>query len=503
MRFFFDRVRLLDGRGGAAVTASLLTEGDRIAAVGDLPPPPADAVRIAGEGLTLAPGFIDAHGHSDLSLAASPGGFGKIAQGITCEVSGNCGLSPFPLTERNRPHLADLYRAYGVPLTWRDLAGYQAMLAERRARLPLLPLCGHNTLRAAVAGYEKTRLLPEERHQMARLLEETLEAGALGLSFGLLYVPGCFAPPEEWRELMRLVARRDRIAAFHLRSEGDELVEALKETIAAARAAGLARLHISHLKTAGPANWHKLDAVLEEIESARASGLRVTCDRYPYCASATQFSVIAPGRFRDMDDSRLAAELQDPAVFDELVAALAASGRDWGTVLLASTAAPAWRPFCGLTVAEIAAQRRLNPPLAAAQILRADPLSATGAFRGMSPENLRRILSLPYCCCGTDESARPQDESIGRSHPRGFGSMPRFFRTLLAMGIPEGEAVRRMTSLPASIFQLPDRGTLTPGNRADLVLFNPAAFDSPATFTTPHLPAAGLSGVWIAGSRVL
>ena len=502
MRFFFDRVRLLDGRGGEAVTASLLTEGDRIAAVGDLPPPPADAVRIAGEGLTLAPGFIDAHGHSDLSLAASPGGFGKIAQGITCEISGNCGLSPFPLTDRNRPHLADLYRAYGVPLTWNDLAGYRAMLAERGVVLPLLPLCGHNTLRAAVAGYEKTRLLPEERRQMARLLEGSLEAGARGLSFGLLYVPGCFAPPEEWRELMKIVARHDRIAAFHLRSEGDELVEALRETIDSARAAGLARLHISHLKTAGRANWHKLDEVLALIDSARAAGLRVTCDRYPYCASATQFSVIAPGRFRDMDDSRLAVELQSPAVFDELVAALAASGRDWEAVLLASTAAPEWRPSCGRTVAEIADEHHQQPALTAAEILRADPLSATGAFCGMSPENLRRILSLPYCCCGTDESARPQDESIGRSHPRGFGSMPRFFRSLLAMGASEGEAVRRMTSLPASIFQLPDRGTLAPGLRADLVLFDPAAFDSPATFTTPHLPATGLSGVWIAGSRV-
>ena len=502
MRFFFDRVRLLDGRGGEAETASLLTEGDRIAAVGDLPPP-ADAVRIAGEGLTLAPGFIDAHGHSDLSLAASPGGFGKIAQGITCEVSGNCGLSPFPLTDRNRPHLADLYRAYGVPLTWNDLAGYQAMLAARGAVLPLLPLCGHNTLRAAVAGYEKTRLLPEERRQMARLLEEALEAGARGLSFGLLYVPGCFAPPEEWRELMKIVARHDRIAAFHLRSEGDELLEALRETIDAARAAGLARLHISHLKTAGPANWHKLDAVLEEIAAARASGLRVTCDRYPYCASATQFSVIAPGRFREMDDSRLAAELQSPAAFDELAAALAASGRDWNTVILASTAAPEWRSSCGRTVAEIAAEHHQQPALTAAQILRADPLSATGAFRGMSPENLRRILALPYCCCGTDESARPQDESIGRSHPRGFGSMPRFFRSLLEIGLSEGEAVRRMTSLPAEIFRLDDRGTLAPGLRADLVLFDPAAFDSPATFTAPHLPATGLSGVWIAGSRVL
>ena len=302
---------------------------------------------------------------------------------------------------------------------------------------------------------------------------------------------------------MRIVARHDRIAAFHLRSEGDELVEALHETISAARAAGLARLHISHLKTADRANWHKLDEVLALIETARASGLRVTCDRYPYCASATQFSVIAPGRFREMDDSRLAAELQNPAAFEELTAALAASGRDWNTVILASTVAPEWRPACGRTVAEIAAEHHQQPALTAAEILRADPLSATGAFRGMSPENLRRILALPYCCCGTDESARPQDESIGRSHPRGFGSMPRFFRSLLEIGLSEGEAVRRMTSLPASIFQLPDRGTLAPGLRADLVLFDPAAFDSPATFTTPHLPANGLSGVWIAGSRVL
>lgn len=502
MDVFFERVTIFDGRGSRPVTGDLLTRGDRIAAIGDMPPPPG-AVRIDGRNLALMPGFIDAHGHSDLSLAAAPEGFSKISQGITCEISGNCGLSPFPLTEHNRPHLTELYRQYRVPLTWSGLTEYRQMLTARGAVLPLLPLCGHNTLRAAVAGYERARLLPEERHQMRRLLEACLDEGAPGVSFGLLYVPGCFAGPDEWQELMQVAARYDRIAAFHLRSEGNELLEALGETIAAARAAGLTRLHISHLKTAGKDNWHKWDAVQEMIGCARRDGMRISCDRYPYCTSATQFSVIAPGRFRQMDDSQLAAVLQDGAARRELIDGLMASGRDWQGTILASTADPEWRQYSGRTIADIAAERQQHPAVTAAGILQADPLSATGAFCGMSPANLRRILALPYCCCGSDESARPADESIGRSHPRGFGSMPRFFRMMLADGFAMEEAVYRMTGLPAAIFQLADRGELAVGKRADLVLLDTGAFDSPATFAAPHLAATGVAGVWIGGRRVL
>lgn len=176
-----------------------------------------------------APGFIDAHGHSDISLLAMPEAQGKCAQGIAFEISGNCGLSPFPLTDRNRQHLQELYRQYHIELDWSDLTSYQQRLRRQTGNLELLPLVGHNTLRAAVAGYEKKQLSAGEKAAMQTLLEQALQQGALGLSSGLLYTPGCFADRSEIIDLLKIVARYNKIYTVHLRSEGNDLAAALSE----------------------------------------------------------------------------------------------------------------------------------------------------------------------------------------------------------------------------------------------------------------------------------
>jgi len=494
MKFLFTNLWLADGAGTPLRKCRVLTDGGTIAAVDpELPNSAADRSVDLG-GRILAPGFLDVHGHSDLALAARPEAFGKVTQGITTEIMGNCGLSAFPLNERNREHLQELWAQYGVALGWSSFTEWRTMLTANRPAIRAEALVGHNTLRAAVAGYGDEKLSKRRLDEMITLLDRELTAGALGLSSGLLYVPGKFAAPGELVELLRVVARHDKIYATHLRSEGTELLEALDETIAVAREAGLKKLHISHFKTAKAANWEKLDAALERLEAARAAGIRVTVDRYPYTESMTQLSVILPGKAGDLDDSALSRLLANPEARARVTAKLAASRAAgfWETVRLISTRASSFGRPDGRTITELALERKLDPAMLVTELLAADASGTTAAFRGMSEENMRRILALPFCMMGSDENARPADDSIGRGHPRGFGSAARFLRLRLDAGSPAEAAVRQMTGLAAETFGLADRGRIAPGLKADLTAFDPDEVDGTADYASPHTPAAGV-----------
>ena len=455
-------------------------------------------------GRILAPGFLDAHGHSDLSILASPEGFGRISQGVTGEIVGNCGLSAFPLTGENRDHLTELYRNYGVELDWEDFAGWQKALNARNVRLRMHALCGHNTLRAAVAGYEKKTLSGTEFDRMKELLETALQQGASGLSTGLLYVPGKFADRDELLFLMKLLARAGSLYATHLRSEGRELLESLEETIELARSAGLRRVHISHFKTAGRANWHKLDRAIALLEEARAGGMELTVDRYPYTESMTQLSTILPGEWEDLDDETIERRLADPATAETLEHELAEArpADSWPTVRLVGTSAPGMAEFCGETFDRIATRCKLPPAAVAVRLLAADAAGTTAGFRGMSEENLRRIIALDYCACGSDENARPADGSLGSCHPRAFGSLPHFLRLRLDASSSIEAAVRQVTGLPAGIFRLADAGVIAPGKPADLSAFDPETIDGQADFLHPHAPASGILFTLIGGEFV-
>ncbi len=498
MKIRFTNLFIADGSGTPPVPGEVLTEGCFIADAGPSVPHREDRV-VDGRGLLLIPGFIDAHGHSDMSLPAAPDAAGKISQGITTEICGNCGLSVFPLTDRNREHLQELYAQYAIRMDWKDLTGYLTCLPENTLRL--VPLCGHNTLRGAVAGYEKKRLSVRELDAMRKMLKKALDQGAAGLSSGLLYTPGCFAGRHEIEQLLEVVAEQKKIYALHLRSEGNELLESLEETSEAAAAAGLTRLMISHFKTAGKTNHHKLDAALDWFERTRNRGVRVWCDRYPWCESQTQLSVIVPEKFGIYDDSTLKKILQESPALEKLAVMLRDSGRDWSAARLVWTAFKKYQPDAGRKFSDIAEDHGIPAWQAASELLKEDPAGTTAAFCGMSPENLDRILQMDCCCCGTDESARPEDFRIGRSHPRGFGAMPRFFR-MLCRQYPVGRVIQRMCTLPAEIFQLRDRGRIAPGLLADLVLLDPEKFDTDADFSSPHRFARGIHGVWIGGVKV-
>ncbi len=504
MRMLFRNLWLADGSNAPLRRCCVLAADGRIAGVeAEISASAADRTIDLG-GRVLAPGFIDVHGHSDLALLARPEGFGKISQGVTCEVTGNCGLSPFPVTPRNREHLQQLWSRYGVEITWNDCAGYLDEIRKRGVRLRIIPLCGHNTLRAAVAGYEQRELDGKQMEEMERLLETSLRQGAAGLSTGLLYVPGEFASDEEIVRLMRIVQRGGKLYATHLRSEGNQLIESLESTLESARRSGLERIQVSHLKTAGAANWHKLDRALELFESARADGMKLFADRYPYTESMTQLSVILPGAWSELDDSALMRRLENPEEAARLERELddARTPESWRTVRLIGTAAPAFRHYAGMTFDRIAELERQPPAALAVRLLAADAPGSSAGFRGMSETNLARILALDFCMCGSDENARPADDSIGRGHPRAFGSFPRFLRMRLDAGEKIESAVRRVTGLPAEVFQLSRQGRIVPGSHADLAAFDPDEIDSAADFTAPHTPAAGILLTAIGGEIV-
>ena len=493
---------IYDGTGGEPFPGDVFLHGDRIEAV----VPPGTRVRagwrtVSVRGCAVCPGFIDAHAHSDLTLPANPKAESKLFQGITTEISGNCGQSFFPVTELNREHLERDCRNLGLRLDWSGAAGYFDWVERAGPALNCAFLCGHNTLRAAVAGYGKKRLTESELHRMKELLRDALRAGSPGLSTGLIYVPGRFAGRAELSELCSVLREFDALYATHMRSEGDGLLEALDEALDLARC-GSGRLEISHLKTAQPRNWGKLDEVLNRIEAARASGLRVTADRYPWVHSQTSLSVVLPGEYDSMTDAEIQTRLSASGTEREKLLPQLENRPRWDRVILSFTALPEYRALLGLPVPEAAARTGMTPGAFVLDVLTRDAARARGAFGGLSPENMERIILRDWVCCGTDESARPPGESLGRSHPRGFDSFPRFLN-LVSSRSGLAEAVRKVTSLPASVFRLRGRGVLKPGACADLTVLDPDRYRGTADFASPHGLCQGVRRVWVNGVPAL
>ena len=451
------------------------------------------------ENLILSPGFIDIHAHSDLSLPAEPEAFGKISQGVTTEISGNCGLSPFPiLTEDVRKHLEKTYRKYHFPITWNDYEGYLSAVEQQRPAINFASFCGYNTLRANFTGYENNPFPPEKIWEMRDLLAEILAQGAIGLSTGLLYVPGNFATTEELQIAASALKGTGKPVSTHLRSEGDRLIESDQEAIRIAESADN-RLQISHLKTALPRNWNKITVLLQTIRNARRKGMDINADRYPYTHAQTSLSVVLPPPWDVMTDAAIMEDLNRyPEKQEILKTALKEEPPAWERIILCSTAYKPAAGFAGEPFLKISKNLQTTPEELCTELMIADAPGTMAAFGGLSPDNLETILSEPYVCCGSDETARPENDSLGISHPRGFGSFPRFFRMVSEkQGI--AEAIRKMTSLPAKICNLTDRGVLKPGCAADMVLFDPEEFSDNATFKTPHAGASGIHSVFVNG----
>ena len=478
----------------------LISEEGNISAVGAGNIGSAAGAVIDLGGCVAAPGFIDVHGHSDLAIAALPGAFGRVSQGVTCEIAGNCGLSAFPLTENNREHLEKLYSKYQTNLNWQSFQEYAAFIKSRAPFCDVEALTGHNTLRAAVSGYGKSELDENALFTACRLLDESLNSGSCGLSLGLLYVPGKFAADEELTALFSTVARHGKTVTCHLKSEGKMLCESISDMLRISRQSGLKKFHISHFKTSGRENFSKLDQALELISDAGKDGISVTFDRYPYTQSMTQLSLVLPDEWSDVDDVTITEQLQDNGIFRSVLDELHTlrDEKYWQSVLLVNTPHPG---YAGMRGAPLAALGK-DPALAVLEILRYDSPQSTAAFSGMSKDNMVKIICDPRCMPGRDGTALDPDGSFGTDHPRSFGAVAKFIRLLLDNNISIPESVHRATGLAASTFDLAGRGAITCGAAADITVFDPEEIDGKASFASPFTPASGIKLVFKNGNIV-
>ena len=492
--------RVLDGTGAPEQVLDVGIRGDRIEEVGNLSGAEArDTVNAAG--CMVSPGIIDVHSHSDAYLLIEPGAHSKVYQGITTEVIGNCGASAGPRFGRAR--MPSDWQEFAYPGAWSSVAEYRGLLEQVRPAPNAYLLIGHNTLRASVMGYEDRAPSPAEMTDMRRQLDQALAEGGRGLSTGLVYAPGMYAASEEIVDLARGASAHGGIYATHMRSEGAQLWESIDEALDIGRRAGV-RVQISHLKTSGPANWSKLDGALGRIERARASGLDVASDRYPYIASCTDLDVMLPHWAAEGSRAEIVARLRDPAsrarIRDELL-----RGRDagyWSRVTIGSTRHPDHAAYAGTPLEMVARSMDVEPVDAALVLMDKDELATGGIFFGMSEKNMWRILAEPWVMLGSDGSLRAPTGPLSHDHPhpRNYGAFSRFLRASLdGRTVAPAEAIRKMTSLPADHFHMRDRGRIQRGAFADIAVWNPGTVRDRADFARPHQLSEGMQVVVVNG----
>ncbi len=508
---------VVDGTGAPAFVGDVVVEGARIA---DVLPSAGVASHLYSEarvidaaGCVVSPGFIDSHTHSDAYLVVEPDAPSKVTQGITTEVNGQCGGSAAPRYGEARLS-SDWASVLGPRLTWRSMAEYRAALSAVRPAVNTVQFVGHNTLRSSVVGYAGRPATEGEMRRMETLLAESLDAGAWGLTTGLIYQPGKYATSAEVSRLAKVAAERGGLYATHMRSEGDRILEAIDEVVALARETGI-RAEISHLKTSGRANWGKLDAVFAKIEGVMAEGLILGSDRYPYCAAGTDLDVVLPDWAQEGAAKAECERLANPALRARIEREIDASDRDWGEVMIGGTWSHETKKFSGRTVAEILNPNTPNIPNTptprhpdtspgelVCAILAADRCRTGAFFFGMSEANLDRILAKPWIVPGSDASLRAPWGPLGEDHPhpRAYATMPEFYRRLRALGATREEAVARMTSVPARRFGIRGRGVVERGAFADLAVWREDEFAGVATYASPHRFSRGVRCVMVNGS---
>jgi len=496
---------VFDGTGASAVQANVGVRGDAIEAISPSLEGPAAKVLDAA-GLAVAPGFIDIHAHGDLYPLLCPEAPARLHDGVTTEVIGNCGESPFPQSNAMLALRADSARRHGIAIDWATLDDYAARHDAARCAINRASLVGHGNIRQAVMGEHDRPPTPDELAAMRREVEKALDSGAFGLSSGLYYTPGMFARPDELAALCEIVARRDGLYASHIRNEGEAIHEALDEFVGVGRTAGV-RLQLSHVKLAGRANWAKADRVADRLRALRGEGIDIACDRYPYTASSTSLSSQLPGWSREGGREQMLQRIAAPETRARLIEALAAdfpSPDAWAALRIADAACDAWRAAEGRSLRQIAADAGRDPAEVVLDILAASKGRASIVNFVMCEENLVKWLKLPFVCIGSDSSSRAADgpTATGKPHPRSYGTcarvLGRYVREQRVLSL--ADAIHRMTGLPASRLGLKRRGVLRPGAIADMTIFDPAEIADRATYEHPQQYSVGVRHVLVNGA---
>ncbi len=506
----FRGATVYEGSGAPGRQTDVLVRDDRIAALGDTGLSAERVVEAAG--LALSPGFIDMHSHADFTLPAFPAAPNNISQGVTTEVVGLCGFTPAPLSPD--PERADLLRDLGrgvgpdLDWTWSSFESFLNYLEAKRPATNVAPLVGHSALRISAMGMDDRAPRPAELAHMRAELRAALDAGAWGMSTGLVYTPGAFARTDELHQLGEELRRDDAMYVSHIRNEGDGLLDAVAEAIGIGQRNGI-RTQVSHLKATGKNNEGRAQDAVNLLETARQSSVRAHCDVYPYTAGSTFLHQVLPpwtkaGGLQPMLERLRGPELRQ-RIRHDIEHGLPGWGNHleaadgWHNVMIASVTAPERRDAEGRRVSELAAAARLDPLDYTLDLLIADRGATVMVIFLMAESDVRTALSAPFAAIGSDLLG--VTSASARVHPRAYGTFVR----VLGWGVrdaqlfPLEEAIRKMTGLPASILGLSDRGRVAVGAVADLVLFDPQRVTDTATYEHPTRLADGVEYVLIGG----
>ncbi|GGJ57251.1 N-acyl-D-amino-acid deacylase family protein [Deinococcus roseus] len=504
------QARVIDGTSAPWFVSDVGLENGKIVWLGPNCPLPARQTLDATH-LYLSPGWIDSHTHDDTAVLLQPDHPCKSRQGITTVVVGNCSFSNYPLAGDPAllmHHYQALLGTTAEHLFFADFQAYQQRLNQQGAAVNVVSLVGHAALRLAAMGYSQRPASPSERLQMCQMLETQLQQGAFGLSLGLVYPPGAYADSQELLELAQGVARNGALLTAHVRSYEGGLLESVHEFLDLLEQSG-ARGLLSHLQAAGAPNWGKVEEALTLLETARARGIDVSTDMYPYPAGSSSVLQLLPPSAQQQGLEVLFAKLSDPAFCADLQTATEHGHEPgweskirligWENVQISSVTHHDLKPLEGKRFTEAADLLECSPFQVLLKVLLLDRGTSNMILFQLHESDLSCVMKHRLHMLGSDSIPRAE----GKAHPRTYGSFPRLLGRMVKAGLlPLEEAVRKVTSLPAQRFGLWDRGLIRPGMQADLCLFSEDLLDQ-ATFQDPEQPPVGLHAVWVNGVQIL
>ena len=503
-----------DGTGAAPRQADVAIRGDRIAAIGDLNTARARTI-VDAKGLAVAPGFINMLSWSTESLIQDGRSQSEIRQGVTTEIMGE-GESMGPVNDRVREHMLRAQTDIKYDIKWNTLAEYLQYLEKRGISCNVASFLGATTVREYVIGFEDKAPTPEQLDQMRELVRKEMEAGALGIGTSLIYPPAFYASTDELIELCKVAAKYQGKYISHMRSEGNQLIEALDELLRIAREANIPA-ELYHIKAAGQKNWSKEDELLPRIERAQKERLNVRANMYTYTAAGTGLDACLPPWSEDGGYPALFKRLRDPATREKIKAEVKIDSDKWENLYLAAGSpdkillvgfkSDKLKPLTGKTLAEVAKMRGKDPIDTMMDLIAEDESRIGTIYFVMSEDNVKKEVAKAWISFGSDEASQAPEPPFTKSnpHPRAYGNFARVLGKYVRdeKVIPMKEAIHRLSGLPATNLGLDHRGFVKEGMFADVVVFDPATITDRATFEKPHQYAVGVKHVFVNGVQVI
>ena len=503
-----------DGSGNKSFVADIGINDDTIAFIGKIKNAKAN-IEIDAKGLAVAPGFINMLSWAMESLIEDGKSQSDIRQGVTLEIFGE-GLSMGPWTEQMKKEEKERQGDVKFDIEWTTLDEYLEYMVEKGVSTNLASFVGATTLRINTIGYEDRPPTETELDSMRLLVRQAMEDGALGIGASLIYAPAFYASTEELVEICKEAAKYDGMYISHLRSEGNRLLESVDEMIRISKESGV-RAEIYHLKALGKSNWHKLDSLISKVEKAREQGLQITANMYNYTAAATDLNACMPPWVQEGSYKHWVKRLKDPKIRKQVVQEMKTSANDWENFYFAAGSAKniflvgfkndSLKHLTGKTLAEVAEMRNKSPEETIMDLVIEDGSTVGAVYFLMSKENVRKKIALPWVSFGSDARSLASEGIFLKSstHPRAYGNFARLLGKYVHQEkvIPLEEAIRKLTSLPASNLKIKKRGALKSGYYGDVVIFDPAKIQDHAAFESPHQYATGMLHVFVNGEQVL